>query len=178
MLHQQERGRLVLWQQFIISFNLIIHHLAGKAIVFADGLSRRPDLRMMLTSASAMLDPVARDIVQAQPKESFARKRMQDAQNFKVQTNWKLVSGILMYSGDAQLRLYVPTALRTRVIREHHDEVKWIASVAMHGADEHRNKVTETETTHQCSEYTASRAVHTSLLDNTCITCTTNIQAE
>ena len=68
-----------------------------------------------------MLDPVARDIVQTQRKESFARKRMQHAQNSKVQTNWKMVSGILMYSGDAQLRLYVPTALRTRVIREHHD---------------------------------------------------------
>jgi hypothetical protein len=60
MLHQ-ERGRLVRWQQFLTSFNLRVHHVAGKANCFADGLSRRPDLRILLTSASAMLDPVARD---------------------------------------------------------------------------------------------------------------------
>jgi hypothetical protein len=121
MLHQQERGRLVRWQQFLTSFNLRVHHVAGKANCFADGLSRRPDLRILLTSASAMLDPVARDIVQAQRKEQFARKRMQDAQNPNIRTHWKLVSGILMFAGDAQLRLYVPSALRNRIIREHHD---------------------------------------------------------
>ena len=46
---------------------------------------------------------------------------MQDAQNPKVQTKWKLISGILMYAGGDHLRLYVPSALRQRVIREHHD---------------------------------------------------------
>jgi Integrase zinc binding domain len=53
--------------------------------------------------------------------ETFARKRKQDAQNPNVQTNWKLVSDILMYAGNAQLRMSVPTALCNRVIREHHD---------------------------------------------------------
>jgi hypothetical protein len=121
MLHQQERGRLVRWQQFLTSFNLRVHHIAGKTNDFADGLSRRPDLRVMLTSASAMLDPAAKGIIAEQKKESFARKRMQDAQSPGVRTNWKLVSGVLMFAGDAQLRLYVPQTMRTRLIREYHE---------------------------------------------------------
>lgn len=123
MLHQQERGRLVRWQQFLTSFNLQIHHISGKANTFADGLSRRPDLRLMLTTASVMLDPVARDIVQAQRQELFARKRMQDAQNPTVQSKWKLVSGVLMFAHNEQLRLYVPAPLRVRIMREHHDNL-------------------------------------------------------
>lgn len=123
MMHQQERGRLVRWQQFLTSYNLQIHHLAGKENVFADGLSRRPDLRLMLTSACTVLDPATKAIVQSQRKDSFARKRMQDAQNPNVKTNWKLVSGTLMFGGDDLLRLYVPDDLRTRIIREQHDNL-------------------------------------------------------
>jgi hypothetical protein len=77
----------------------------------------------MSASASAILDPVAKDTIHAQRHEPFARKRMQDAQNPNVKTNWKLLSGILMFGGNAQLRLYVPAALRNRVIREYHDSV-------------------------------------------------------
>jgi hypothetical protein len=123
MLHQQERGRLVRWQQLLTSFNLSIHHLAGKENVFADGFSRRPDLRLMLTSACSMLDPVLQDITQNQRKENFARKRMQDAQNPNTMTNWKLVSGTLMFAGDDHLRFYIPESMRVRVIREHHDNL-------------------------------------------------------
>jgi len=111
MLHQQDRGRLVRWQQFLTAFNLRVHHVAGKANIFADGLSRRPHLRIMLTSAAAMLDPLAKDIVQAQRHETFAHRKMQDAQQPSVQTNWKLMSGILMYAGNGLLRVYVPAAM-------------------------------------------------------------------
>jgi hypothetical protein len=50
--------------------------MPGKANVFAHGLSRRPDLRLMLMSATAMLDPVVKQIVQEQRKEPFARKKL------------------------------------------------------------------------------------------------------
>jgi hypothetical protein len=88
MLHEQERGRLIRWQRFLKSFNLRVHHLAGKSNSFADGLSRCPYLRALLASATAMLDPLPKDIVHCQTQEPFARKRMRDAQHPGVQTNW------------------------------------------------------------------------------------------
>lgn len=90
MMHHQDRGRLVRWQQFLTSFNLRVTHLAGKENTFADGLSRRHDLRLMLASAYAMLDPAAKSIMASDRKEPFARKRMQDAQNRTIKTSWKL----------------------------------------------------------------------------------------
>ena len=121
MNHQQESGRLIRWQQELTHFNLTVKHVAGSENIFADGLSRRPDLRVMLTSASAMLDPVASQIVKEQRKEPFARKRMQDALHPRTITNWKLHSGILMFAEQDQLKLYVPAVCRENIIREYHD---------------------------------------------------------
>jgi hypothetical protein len=123
MMHQQERGRLVRWQQSLTSFNLNISLLAGKENVFADGLSRRRDLRLMLTSACSMLNPVLKDVTQHQRKENFARKCMQDAQNSNTKTKSKLVSGTLMFAGDDHLRLYVPQSMCKNIIREQHDNL-------------------------------------------------------
>jgi hypothetical protein len=47
---------------------------------------------------------------------------MEDAQNPSVQTNWQLAPRILMYAGDAQLRLCVPLPLRNKVDRERQDQ--------------------------------------------------------
>lgn len=89
MLNQQERGRLIRWQQLLMSYNIRIHHVSGKSNVFADGLSRRPDLLLMLISASTVLDPLDRDILKAQKSEHFARKIMQQAKRPDVKCNWK-----------------------------------------------------------------------------------------
>jgi hypothetical protein len=48
MSNEQDRGRLVRWQQYMSTFNLQISHIPGKGSVVADALLRRPDLRRLL----------------------------------------------------------------------------------------------------------------------------------
>jgi hypothetical protein len=120
MRNHQERGRLVRWQQFLMHFNLQVSHVAGKSNSFADGLSRLPQLSLMLASTTLQLDPLMHDISESQKKERFARCRMQEALNPKLQNNWRMISGVLFYTGDAGLRLYVPESKRTQLLHEQH----------------------------------------------------------
>ena len=86
-----------------------------------DGLSRRPDLFLMMLSATALLDPLVRKIADCQKKDFHARKFMQAALNPSVKSKWKVNSGLLLFTGADQLRIYVPTAMRNELIKEHHD---------------------------------------------------------
>ena len=54
--------RQVRWQQFLSEFNLQVHYVPGSTITFADGLSRRPDIRLMLISAFVPVDDVLSEI--------------------------------------------------------------------------------------------------------------------
>ena len=49
-------ARQVRWQQFLSEYNLMVKYLPGDVNNFADGLSRRPDLRLMIIGAVAPYD--------------------------------------------------------------------------------------------------------------------------
>jgi hypothetical protein len=50
-------ARQVRWQQFLSDYNLSISYVLGSLNYFGDGLSRRPVLRVFVTSAAAPYDP-------------------------------------------------------------------------------------------------------------------------
>jgi RNase H-like domain found in reverse transcriptase len=49
-------ARQVRWQQFLSDYNLEVVYIPGATNHFADGLSRRPDLRLMVIGAAAPYD--------------------------------------------------------------------------------------------------------------------------
>ena len=51
--------RQVRWQQFLSEFNIEVSYVPGAENDFADGLSRRPDLRLMAVGAICAVRPVA-----------------------------------------------------------------------------------------------------------------------
>jgi hypothetical protein len=101
-------------------FNVQVSHVAGKSNSFADGLSRLPQLSLVLVSTTLQLDPLMHYISESQKKERFARCQMQEALNPKLQNNWRKISGVLLHAGDAGLRLYVPGSERTQLLHEQH----------------------------------------------------------
>jgi hypothetical protein len=56
---------LRLWQSFLSDYNLEVACILGASNDFADGLSRRPDLRLMVIGASSPYDPWLSKIRQA-----------------------------------------------------------------------------------------------------------------
>jgi RNase H-like domain found in reverse transcriptase/Integrase zinc binding domain/Integrase core domain len=124
MANDQERGRQIRWQQFLTSFDLQITYIPGKSNGFADGLSRRPDLRLMLVAASADLDPVLRRILAAQKQDRTARVHFAAARAPGASSCWCVVNGVLYHSDERQqLRVFVPLTggLRPDLLRQFHD---------------------------------------------------------
>jgi hypothetical protein len=129
MSHDQDRGMLVRWQQFLSTFNLQINHIPGKENVIANALSRRPDPRCLLlaTAASSDLDPSTRRILKAQKRDKFCQRKLQEARNPKIQSSWRELSGILVNiriltsTHDDRITIYVPESLRSVILKEFHD---------------------------------------------------------
>jgi hypothetical protein len=87
MRNHQERGRLVRWQQFLTHFNLQVSHVAGKSNSFADGLSRLPQVSLMLASTTLQLDPLMHDISESQKNDPHGTRDCRHAGG-KVDDLW------------------------------------------------------------------------------------------
>ena len=72
-------GRQVRWQQFLSEFNIEISYVRGAENHFADGLTRRPDLRLMIIGAVAPYDPWLQRIKQAYSLDPVADKLYKSA---------------------------------------------------------------------------------------------------
>jgi hypothetical protein len=108
-------GRQVRWQQLLSEFNLTISYVQGKANTFADGLSRRPDLRLMLIAAIAPYDPWLHKIQQSMKADAVAYRLLRSATSSKQQPDYRTANGILYYVRDGLHRVYVPDANRLRL---------------------------------------------------------------
>jgi hypothetical protein len=67
-------ARQVRWQTFLSEYNLQVAYIPGSANVFADGLSRRPDLRLMLVGALGSVDGFLKSITDGVQTDRVAMK--------------------------------------------------------------------------------------------------------
>ena len=115
-------GRQVRWQTFLSEFNLEISYMPGADNHFADGLSRRPDLRLMVIGAIAPYDPWLQRIQKAYELDPVARKLYNQSSGLKQNGRYKRAHGLLYFVAEGAFRVYVPDAdeLRPDLAREFH----------------------------------------------------------
>ena len=116
-------GRQVRWQTFLCEFDLEISYLPGADNHFADGLSRRPDLRLMAIGAIAPYDPWLQRIQQAYESDPAARKLYRQSTGYKQNQRFKRAFGVLYFTAEGAHCVYVPDAddLRVALMREFHE---------------------------------------------------------
>jgi hypothetical protein len=108
-------------------YNLQVAYVPGKTNDFADGLSRRPDLRLMAVGALAPYDPWLKRINDAvsvcAEAQKFRKQALQRSELDPISNGFVLHHGVLFYRNDGLLRVYVPKqhGLRVEVIHEFHD---------------------------------------------------------
>jgi hypothetical protein len=92
-------ARQLRWQTFLSEYNLQVSYIPGPENVFADGLSRRPDLRLMLVGALGSVDNVLKSIVDGIKSDLVAMKHYRQALNAGKRTNshYCLLHGVLYY---------------------------------------------------------------------------------
>ena len=122
MTQQTLSGMQMRWQTFLAEFNLEISYVPGKDNVFADGLSRRPDLRLMLVGALAPYDPWLSRIAAGFAHDAVARKLRSQATGPMRDRSYHTINDVLYYNSGGSLRVYVPAApgLRDDILREFH----------------------------------------------------------
>jgi hypothetical protein len=115
-------GRQVRWQQFLSEYNLQVAYVPGAVNTFADGLSRRPDLRLMFIGAVAPYDSWLSRILTAYSQDPIASKLLKTATNFKLNATYRKAHGVLYYVAHGSFRVYVPDAdnLRMGLIHAFH----------------------------------------------------------
>jgi hypothetical protein len=123
--------RQVRWQTFLSEYNLKVAYVPGDANNFADGLSRRPDLKLMLIGAVAPYDPwLSRITKAAQSDAETQRLRKRAMQRSSTATKaladterYELHQGVLFFRAKGLLRVFVPNAagLRKHLVSEFHD---------------------------------------------------------
>lgn len=98
--------------------------MPGKSNVFADGLSRRPDLRLMLVGALGGVDSFLKEICDGVQQKRVAKKYWNAARsaNKRSKTPYSLLHGVLYYTSDGRHRIYVPEYknLRRRLLEQYH----------------------------------------------------------
>lgn len=117
-------SRQVRWQTFLSEYNLQVGYIAGPDNVFADGLSRRADLRLMAVGALGTVDSMLKNICDGIQKDRLATKHYRTAQQSGKRNNtYKLLHGVLYYQSRGVFRVYVPNAtnLRKQLLRMYHD---------------------------------------------------------
>jgi hypothetical protein len=90
-------GRQVRWQLFLSEYNLQVAYVPGAVNTFADGLSRRPDLRLMFIGAVAPYDSWLSHILTAYSQDPIASKLLKTATNFKQNATYRKAHGVLYY---------------------------------------------------------------------------------
>lgn len=85
-------------------------YVPGKANVLADGLSRRPDLRLMVVGALTGVDKFLKEICEGVQQKRVAKKLWNAARsvNKKSDTPYKMMHVVLYYKSDGLLKIYVP----------------------------------------------------------------------
>lgn len=114
--------RQVRWQQFLSEYNLQVNYVPGNSNAFADGLSRRPDLRLMLVDAFTPFDSILSEIKDGLHKSSDGKRMMGKARS-QFDTSYQLRHGLVYYTHDGLHRLFVPDHrdLRSRILHDFHD---------------------------------------------------------
>ena len=103
--------RQVRWRQFLSDYNLSVAYKPGKANDFADGLSRRPDLRLMIIGAVAPYDPWPIRMKAAYQSDLGAKQLIIQAKQGPVPTGtgaYELLHGVLYLMSQGVHRVYVP----------------------------------------------------------------------
>ena len=120
-------ARQVRWQQFLSEFNLTVKYIPGDSNDFADGLSRRPDLKLMIIGAVAPYDNWLSRIQTAvkQNRESYRlyKRALQGPVHVSKTSHYSLHNGVLYYVRDKVHAVYVPDQglLRRSLLSEYHD---------------------------------------------------------
>ena len=117
--------RQVRWQQFLSEYNLAVEYVPGRDNTFADGLSRRPDLRLMLVSAVADVDHLLKEIKDGCRFNHEAKRLVGKARSAtpSARTPYRLLHGLLYHVLHGKHRVFVPqyNNLRSRLIAAFHD---------------------------------------------------------
>jgi transposase InsO family protein len=122
-------AKQIRWQQFLSEFNLEIAYIPGESNVFADGLSRRPDLRLMIKGALAPYDPwlsrIQRGYAHVQrgyAHDPVASKLLRTATGPKQLAHFMAKHGVLYRVEHGSYRVYVPHSpdLRATLMHEFH----------------------------------------------------------
>ena len=125
LTHANLSPRLVRWQQFLSEYNLSVEYVRGSENTFADGLSRRPDFRLMLVSAVADIDHLLKEMKDG-CRHSVEAKRLVGkarAATPSTRTPYRILHGLLYHVANGKHRVFVPNYkhLRSRMIAAFHD---------------------------------------------------------
>jgi hypothetical protein len=118
-------ARQVRWQTFLSEYNIQVGYIPGPENVFADGLSRRRDLRLMVVGALGTVDCLLKEIFEGVTLDRVSEKHLNTALNEGKRSNtcYKLLHGVLYYQNDGRYRVYVSSSkgLRKRLLSLYHD---------------------------------------------------------
>jgi hypothetical protein len=125
-MHQSNlSARQVRWQTFLSEYNLQVGYIPGPENTFADGLSRRTDLRLMAVGALGTVDGLLKSIVDGVQIDRVAKKHWRTALNAGKRSNaqYKILHGVLYFHDKGIFRVYVPTSknLRKLPLSQYHD---------------------------------------------------------
>jgi hypothetical protein len=105
-------------------YNIDISYVPGKSNVFADGLSRRPDLRLMVVGALGGVDEFLKEICEGVQHNRLAKKYWNAARSATRASNtpYTLCHGVLYYHADGLCKVFVPDYknLRRRLLHQYH----------------------------------------------------------
>ena len=88
--------RHVRWQQYLSEFNLEINYVPGSANTFADGLSRRPDLRLIRVPAFIPYDQVLTEIKDGLHRPAEGKRTISKGRA-KCSNDFQLCHGLVYY---------------------------------------------------------------------------------
>ena len=119
-------ARQVRWQQFLSEYSLMVKYLQGDVSNFADGLSRRPDLRLMIIGAVAPYDGwlsrIQKAVRDCHDSKALLNKARQGPHRVSSTSAYVLHNDVLYFNRDGRYRVYVPPndALRRALLAEYH----------------------------------------------------------
>jgi hypothetical protein len=112
MLQPNLSPRQVRWQAFMSEYILQVSYVPGNDNDFADGLSRRPDLRLMVVGALAPYDPGLKRINHAvavnAEVQKLRKQALQRSGAVSKTDGFVLQHGVLFYNNKGLLKVYVP----------------------------------------------------------------------